>query len=169
MPPAAKPISATSKTNFNSRTLATSGHRGARDRIARLRVRWSGTLWENSKMRNRVLLTVVVASAAISAALTLTMTHVTGQAARPARTPDGKPNLNGLWQATTTANWDLQAHAARPMVGQAGVYPDVPGLAAPVPALGAAGGGPPGPGVVVGGASPYKPEALARKKDNAEH
>jgi hypothetical protein len=97
------------------------------------------------------------------------MTYVTGQAARPARTPDGKPNLNGLWQATTAANWDLQAHALRPMVGQAGVYPDVPVLAAPVVALGAVGGVPPGPGVVVGGPIPYKPEALAKKKENAEH
>ena len=28
------------------------------------------------------------------------------------RAPDGKPNLNGIWQVLTTANWDLQGHAA---------------------------------------------------------
>ena len=31
---------------------------------------------------------------------------------RAPRTGDGKPNLNGIWQATNTANWDLQGHAA---------------------------------------------------------
>jgi hypothetical protein len=77
--------------------------------------------------------------------------------------------LNGIWQATTTANWDLLAHPMRPAVAQPGVYPDVPVLAAPVLALGAAGGVPPGPGVVEGNMIPYKPEAAAKKKENAEH
>jgi hypothetical protein len=57
----------------------------------------------------------------------------------------------------------------RPAVAQPGVYPDVPVLAAPVLALGAAGGVPPGPGVVEGDEIPYKPEAAAQKKVNAEH
>ena len=30
-----------------------------------------------------------------------------GQGVIP-RTGDGKPNLNGIWQAVKTANWDLQ-------------------------------------------------------------
>ena len=30
-----------------------------------------------------------------------------------ARTPDGKPDLNGVWQALNEAHWDLQAHAFR--------------------------------------------------------
>ncbi len=105
----------------------------------------------------------------VTAAFWMTMTRTDGQAARPARTADGKPNLNGLWQAMTTANWDLLAHSMRPAVGQPGVYPDVPVLAAPVLALGAAGGVPPGPGVVEGNVIPYKPEAAARKKENGEH
>ena len=33
------------------------------------------------------------------------------------RTADGKPNLNGIWQAMNTANWDIQDHAARPGPG----------------------------------------------------
>lgn len=81
----------------------------------------------------------------------------------------GHPNLNGIWQATTTANWDLLAHAIRPAVAQPGVYPDVPVLAAPVLALGAAFLVPPGPGVVEGDVIPYKPEAAAQKKDNGDH
>jgi hypothetical protein len=93
----------------------------------------------------------------------------TSAPSRPARTADGHPNLNGIWQATATANWDLLAHTMRPAVAQPGVYPDVPVLAAPVLALGAAGGVPPGPGVVEGDEIPYKPEAAAQKKANAEH
>ena len=30
------------------------------------------------------------------------------------RIADGKPNLNGIWQSFTTANWDILAHAAQP-------------------------------------------------------
>src|SRR6266702_905714 len=75
-------------------------------------------------------------------------------AARTARTADGKPNLNGIWQAINTANWDIQGHAAQP------------GL---VVALGAAGAVPGGLGVVEGNEIPYLPEAAAKKKQNFEN
>src|SRR6202043_1467158 len=113
--------------------------------------------------------TALIVSATVGDVLCLTAIRMAGQATRTARTPEGHPNLNGIWQATTTANWDLLAHAMRPAVGQPGVYPDVPVLAAPVLALGSVGGVPPGPGVVQGNVIPYKPEAAAKKKDNAEH
>lgn len=125
--------------------------------------------------------TALIVSAALGAALCLLAIRTTGQvsktapaprinpAPRPARTADGHPNLSGIWQATTTANWDLLAHTMRPAVAQPGVYPDVPVLAAPVLALGAVGGVPPGPGVVEGNEIPYKLEAAAKKKENAEH
>lgn len=70
------------------------------------------------------------------------------------RLPGGKPDLNGIWQALNTANWDLQEHPARP------------GL---VTALGAAGAEPGGPGVVEGGEIPYLPAAREKKKANFEH
>ena len=70
----------------------------------------------------------------------------------PPRTPDGKPNLNGIWQALNSAEWDLQAHAA-----QAG-RPD----------LGAIGAVPPGAGVVLGNEIPYQPAAAAKRKQNLE-
>src|SRR5258705_240030 len=73
---------------------------------------------------------------------------------RAARTADGKPNLIGIWQVMNTANWDIQAHAAK---------------AGPVVALGAAFAVLPGPGVVEGNDIPYKPEALAKKKENGEN
>lgn len=125
------------------------------------------------------LYTALIASAAMmAAAFCLIAIPITAQTSRTqatapttgaTRTANGHPNLNGIWQATATANWDLLAHPMRPAVAQPGVYPDVPVLAAPVLALGAAGGVPPGPGVVEGNMIPYKPEAAAKKKENAEH
>jgi hypothetical protein len=72
---------------------------------------------------------------------------------RAPRTPDGKPNLNGIWQTLNTANWDLQGHAAR--AGQ-------------LVALGAVGAVPAGRGVVEGDEIPYLPAAAAKKKENFE-
>jgi hypothetical protein len=85
------------------------------------------------------------------------------------RTGDGKANLNGIWQALNTANWDLRTHAARPaqVLVNNPVGNQVP--AAPVLALGALGGVPGGMGVVVGEEIPYQPWAAARQKENFEH
>jgi hypothetical protein len=81
------------------------------------------------------------------------------------RTAGGKPDLNGIWQALNEANYDIQAHVARPALAvRPGPYGPVP--AAPVLALGAVGAVPPGLGVVEGDEIPYKPEALAKKKEN---
>ena len=70
---------------------------------------------------------------------------------RAPRTPDGRPNLSGIWQAINDADYDIQAHDARP---------------GPLVVLGAWGGIPPSLGVVEGGPLPYRPEALAKKKEN---
>jgi len=70
------------------------------------------------------------------------------------RMPDGKPNLNGIWAASNTANWNLQTHQAKQ---------------GPVTALGAAFSVPGGLGVVEGGEIPYKPDALAKRDANAKN
>jgi len=73
------------------------------------------------------------------------------QGQRAARSTDGKPNLNGIWQALGTANWEIQDH---------------PAYSGPMWELGAIGAVPAGQGVVEGNEIPYRPEALAKKKEN---
>lgn len=65
---------------------------------------------------------------------------------------NGKPNLNGLWQALNTAHWNLEAHPAEALPE----FWD----------LGAFGAIPAGQGVVVDGPIPYLPEARAQREEN---
>jgi hypothetical protein len=92
-------------------------------------------------------------AAIVPAVLVLSMATLVAQTPtyKAPRTADGKPNLNGVWQAINSANWDIEAHSAGP---------------SPVRELGAAGAVPGGLGVVEGGELPYRPEALAKKKEN---
>jgi hypothetical protein len=126
-------------------------------------------------MRSRLngwTIAVAFAGAAVGALATLAMGRIDDQATGPARI-EGRPNLSGIWQANNEAHWDLEAHEARPgIVTQRGVYPyeyaRVP--AAPVLALGAAGGVPGSLGVVQDdGRIPYTPEADAIRRENLEH
>ena len=70
------------------------------------------------------------------------------------RAADGQPDLSGIWQAFVTANIDLLDHDA-----QAGSHSEL---------MGAYGAWPAGQGIVEGGEIPYRPEALAKKKQNAD-
>lgn len=104
-------------------------------------------------------------SGAAAAAVCLSLIATPGKAQAPAtpakaaakatakslRMPDGKPNLNGVWEYIGTANWDLQDHSAAP---------------GPFWQLGAIGAIPAGQGVVEGNEIPYKPAALEQKKKN---
>lgn len=85
------------------------------------------------------------------------------------RGPDGiHPDLNGIWQALNTANYNLEMHTASHSMqlreGPMGPLPAVKTLY-----LGAVGAVPPGLGVVVGGSIPYTPEAAAKKQENHEN
>jgi len=78
-----------------------------------------------------------------------------GAGAQDRQRPDrigGKPNLNGIWQAMSTAHWNLEGHSAAAIEGLAG--------------FGAIGAIPAGQGVVVGGTIPYLPEAIAKRDAN---
>jgi hypothetical protein len=102
----------------------------------------------------RVLSVAAVLTGAVAAwVLATTLTRAQAPASTIPRLADGKPNLNGIWQVSNTANWDVLTHQARQ---------------GPVVALGAAFSVPGGLGVVQGNEIPYQPEALARKKENAE-
>ena len=108
---------------------------------------------------------VMVAVAAASvAAFCVTAVSMSGQAPAPAagaqpyrapRTTDGHPNLNGIWQAFTTADWDIEAHSSGP-----GPHPEI---------MGVYGAQPGGQSIVEGGEIPYRPEALAKKKANFDN
>src|SRR5258708_2994266 len=106
-----------------------------------------------------------IAAAGVGALVAATTLPLAGQTAayRAPRTPDGKPDLNGIWQSLNEANFDLETHMARPaMQLRAGPYGPVP--AAPVLALGAVGAVPPGSGVTDRPIT-YKPVPHVNKKD----
>jgi hypothetical protein len=111
-----------------------------------------------------------VYSGVLAAVLALASIEVERQteAYRAPRAPDGHSDLNGIWQALNTANYDLEAHMARPaMALREGPHGPLPAPA--VLPLGAVGAVPGGLGVVEGGEIPYKPEALLEREENREN
>jgi hypothetical protein len=106
----------------------------------------------------RRLAGLMIVAVALSWAVTTVFSQAPGPqtqqprsgAYRAPRTRDGRPNLNGIWQALNTANWDIEAHsAAAGLISELGASNAVPG------GLG-----------IVDGELPYRPEALAKKKEN---
>ena len=100
--------------------------------------------------------TFTMATVIVAAGLWLTPTTATSQTPdyTAPRLADGKPNLNGIWQALNEAHWDIEAHAASHAV---------------LPQFGAQFAVPPGIGVVEGGTIPYLPAALEKRKENLEN
>jgi len=80
----------------------------------------------------------------------------TGAMAQPLnefpRTPDGKPDFSGIWQAMTKAHYDIEPHAAA-----YGPHPDVMGALSAIPGS---------QGIVEGGRIPYTEQALRQRNDN---
>jgi hypothetical protein len=96
-------------------------------------------------MRNLVHTTI---AAGIAVAL---LSPASAQTYHPPRAADGHADLSGIYQALNTANWDLEDHSAQPgTMWQTGTIGSVPS----------------GESVVEGGAIPYKPAALEKKKAN---
>ena len=82
----------------------------------------------------------------------LLATHAHAQERERPDRINGKPNLNGIWQAMNTAHWNLEAHSAEALdeFWQLGAIAAIPA----------------GKSVVVGGTIPYLPEALAKREQN---
>ncbi len=94
---------------------------------------------------------ITMLCAAVVTALLLAAPGLTfAQGDVPRNAWDDRPNLNGIWQSMSTANWNLEDHIAAPG------HPD----------LGAIGAMPPGLGVVVGGEIPYQPDARQQRDEN---
>ena len=120
-------------------------------------------------MRSRYKAPILAVAAPVGVAVVaIAVRHVSGQAPaasrstvgqfppayKAPRTADGKPDLNGIWEQFTTADWDIQDHPAAP-----GPHPGMMGVYGAQPA---------GLGIVEGNEIPYQPWALAKKKENFE-
>jgi hypothetical protein len=102
------------------------------------------------QLYKKIALAATFAAAALAAAPSIA--QQSGAAARPARIA-GQPNINGIWQAMNTANWNLEAHSATKLDE--------------FWALGSLAAIPAGQSVIDGdGKIPYKPEALAQRDEN---
>ena len=120
-------------------------------------------------MKVSVLKASVVAGVAAAAFAAGSLAPLTGQS-RAGGLPrlNGKPDLNGLWQAVNSANWDIQAHTAKAALAMRD-GPVVPVPAKEVLAFGAVGSVPSGAGVVDGDEIPYTPEGLKKKQENQQN
>ena len=107
-------------------------------------------------MRNRLNLKGATAGtiAVAAFAVLLAAQSASAQNYTAPRTHDGRPDLNGIWQALGSAHYDLEGHAAD---------------FSPSLEMGALGAVPAGLGVVVGGEIPYKQSALAQRQANREN
>ena len=92
-----------------------------------------------------------IAPITVALALLLGAAGINAQDFRAPRTPDDKPNLNGVWQALSSAHHDIEGHAAR---------------MGPIVELGALGSIPAGLGIVEGGKIPYQDWARTKQQEN---
>lgn len=111
-------------------------------------------------MRRRFRASVVaIGAAGLVVGILAAAIPVAGQAPTTYKGPrspfnDGRPNLNGIWQALNSAYWDIEDHEMAPGgFGFAG---------------GAIAAQPPGLSVVEGGTIPYTPWGLEERKKNFE-
>jgi len=91
----------------------------------------------------------VLCAASVASAVLIAPVPIAGQAAQPARpaasniprTADGKPDLSGIWETLSKADWNIEPHSATRTQ-------------------------PATMGAIVGDALPYQPAALEKRKQN---
>jgi hypothetical protein len=108
----------------------------------------------HKQSRRSSVMVIVTAVGVVSLVFAAQRLVETQSSAIPRTSWNNKPDLNGIWQAMSTANWDLEDHE---------------GAASPALLMGAIGARPPGMGVVEGGTIPYKPAALAKREQNRKN
>jgi hypothetical protein len=104
----------------------------------------SVTLWAFMRFTTLVILAAATMAVASSMEPSVAAQAPAAPAYTPARTPDGYPDLQGVWRAWNLAKFDLEDHGAKPGV-------------------------PAGRGFVVDpadGKIPYQPAALERLRNN---
>lgn len=94
----------------------------------------------------------VVPTGLLVLAALFSITQVAAQSGEIPRTPSGKPDLSGIWQAMTSAHYDIEPHAA-----SEGPHPGLMGALSATPA---------GLGIVEGGRIPYNEQALRIRDEN---
>lgn len=80
------------------------------------------------------------------------ITQAVAQSGDIPRTPSGKPDLSGIWQAMTSAHYDIEPHAA-----SEGAHPGLMGAISATPA---------GLGIVEGGRIPYNEQSRRVRDEN---
>lgn len=101
----------------------------------------------NKTSLKKAFATIIVASSTLLVSLTSF-----AQLNEIPRTPDGKPDFSGIWQAITSAHWDIEPHIAA-----YGQIPERMGALTAVPA---------GLGIVDGGEIPYSEVARRLRDEN---
>ena len=107
-----------------------------------------------AKRRNVKAVRVGVAAATVALCALALGTAGQAQSGDMPRAADGRPDLSGIWQAVSSANWNIEPHAA---------------YAGRLAETGAIGSAPGGLGIVEGGTIPYRPEAIAKRQENFEN
>jgi len=88
----------------------------------------------------------------VAVAAIFSISQVAAQSGEIPRTPSGKPDLSGIWQAMTSAHYDIEPHAAAE-----GPHPGLMGALSAKPA---------GLGIVEGGSIPYNEQARRVRDEN---
>lgn len=100
-----------------------------------------------TQIQNKISKLGLVAVAAL-----FSISQVAAQSGEIPRTPSGKPDLSGIWQAMTSAHYDIEPHAAAE-----GPHPGLMGALSAKPA---------GLGIVEGGRIPYNEQARRVRDEN---